>query len=337
MFFSIIIPVYNVEKYIEECIDSVINQSCDDYEIILVNDGSNDSSKEICSRYQKKYLDKIILINQNNQGPFLARIEGIKRAKGEVIISLDGDDCLRVDCLEQLKNVFQEDDYDIVIFNASTVSDYSKPFRNYKLENGFIFENETKKLLYERMIISSEMNNLSIKAIKRSLFNTNTNFNKFLHVRHGEDLLQLFPVVTSADKIILLDKNLYYYRQREGSTVHKFDINRSKSIKTVHQELEKYIDIWNMQEYREKHYAREVKGWISTLRILLEEKYQMEANQYKKFLEEMASDLYFTNAYEKMDDNELDRLSAILAKWLYKKNFMFLDLFRVIKGICFWR
>lgn len=334
MQFSVIVPVYNVEEYIGECIESVMNQTYSDFEIVLVNDGSTDNSGKICNEYKKKYSDKIEVIHQKNQGPLLARVEGIKKATGDVLVFLDADDCLRKDCLVLLNNKFQTNCYDMIIFNASTEKDFSKPFREYCLDDDYVFENETKNVLYKNIITSSEMNNMCTKAIKRHLIDTTYDYNKFAYVRHGEDLLQLLPIVTKAEKILLMNQNLYYYRQRTGSLVHKFDINRNQSLKIVHQELERFIDIWHMQMYRKKHYAREVKGWIATLRLLMNEKGSLDKNQYNKLLIEMANDSYFVKAYESMDKNELDKICYNLATWLYDKKFIFLEIFRIIRNIC---
>lgn len=92
IFFSIIIPVYNVEKYLRECIDSILSQDFSDFEIILVNDGSKDESKEICQEYAVRYHDKVKLINKENGGLSDARNTGMKIATGEYLIFVDSDD-----------------------------------------------------------------------------------------------------------------------------------------------------------------------------------------------------------------------------------------------------
>lgn len=336
MFFSVIIPVYNVEEYLEECIESVINQTYRAYEIILVNDGSSDNSGTICEKYTTMYSDKIKTMHQTNKGPLLARRKGIKSSIGDVLIFLDADDCLRNDCLEILNNNFEETNCDMIIFNASIENDYSKSFRKYNLHSTSIFQNETKKVLYEKVITTSEMNNLATKAIKSKLFEEIYEDACLNDVRHGEDLLQFLPLITRASKILLIDENLYYYRQRIGSLTHKFDMKRLNSIKIVHQEMEKYIDVWGMQEYHSKHYAREVKGWIETLHILLNEK-KIKYNQYIGCLHEMGEDVYFVRAYENMDKKQLSKMNYLLATFLYKRKYRYIEFFRLAKKLYFWR
>ena len=89
---SIIIPVYNTEKFLNRCVDSVINQKFNNFEIILVNDGSKDNSLKICRDYEKKYPKIIKVIDQKNSGPAIARNRGIESAKGEYIMFIDSDD-----------------------------------------------------------------------------------------------------------------------------------------------------------------------------------------------------------------------------------------------------
>ena len=88
MKFSIVVPVYNVEKYIRSCIESIVSQTFEDYELILVNDGSKDKSKEICEEFECKY-ENILLVNKENGGPTSARKAGAQVAKGDYVICVD--------------------------------------------------------------------------------------------------------------------------------------------------------------------------------------------------------------------------------------------------------
>ena len=111
--YSIIVPIYNIEDYIEECILSVINQSFDNYELILVDDGTPDNSGKICDNYEKKYK-KIKVIHKKNGGLSDARNAGIKVAKGEYILFLDGDDILFNNCLETIDSLIGKETIDLL-------------------------------------------------------------------------------------------------------------------------------------------------------------------------------------------------------------------------------
>ena len=100
--FSVLIPVYNTEKYIEECLQSVLNQTYQDFEIILVDDGSTDSSGVICDNYQKDYPEKIKVKHKENQGQLASRCVAIKEAKGDYCIFVDSDDSIKNNLLENL-------------------------------------------------------------------------------------------------------------------------------------------------------------------------------------------------------------------------------------------
>lgn len=111
---SVIIPCYNQENYISECLESVLSQTYTDYEIIVINDGSKDGSLSIIQKYHKKYPDKIFVINQANQGVVKARNNAIQQAKGEYIYPLDGDDTIEPTCLEKLYQCIRDKKGDVV-------------------------------------------------------------------------------------------------------------------------------------------------------------------------------------------------------------------------------
>lgn len=127
MFFSIIVPVFNVDQYIEECIDSILLQNCNDYELILIDDGSTDRSGEICDLYDEKY-DQIVVIHKENGGLSDARNKGIEISKGEYILFIDSDDYL-VDntLLDGAKDflIFQKN-CDLLLFGFVKVKDDNK-------------------------------------------------------------------------------------------------------------------------------------------------------------------------------------------------------------------
>ena len=124
MKFSIIVPVYNVEKYLSKCLDSVINQTNQDFEVIVVNDGSPDNSQKIIYEYVEKYPDKIKGFIKENGGLSDARNYGIARASGEYIIFLDSDDYIDEHLLEKLDEKIKEDsNLDIIGYNLVDVNE----------------------------------------------------------------------------------------------------------------------------------------------------------------------------------------------------------------------
>ena len=113
MFFSIIVPVYNAEKYLSECIESILGQSFDDYELILIDDGSKDISKDICDEYARKD-SRIKVIHKNNEGVSITRQRGVEFSRGEYLCFADADDKLDKHCLESFYLAIKKYNCDMV-------------------------------------------------------------------------------------------------------------------------------------------------------------------------------------------------------------------------------
>ena len=128
---SVIIPIYNVQNYIVECLNSVYSQTYKNIEVILVDDGSTDDSGNICDFYKIRYPNTIV-VHQNNQGLSVSRNIGIKMATGDFVLFVDADDYLNKDCIEKLINIVTVDDPDIIIFNFEIVNEKGKENRNLK-------------------------------------------------------------------------------------------------------------------------------------------------------------------------------------------------------------
>jgi len=326
MRFSIVIPVYNVEKYIEECIESILNQTYQAFEIILVDDGSTDRSGEICDRYVEKYCDKIKVIHNKNQGQLKTRSCGIKNATGDVLLIVDSDDCIRENSLEILADIFENTNCDMVLFNAQKYESQNELIADFDFIDGQQFSYDSKRMLYELLITTSKLNPLWLKAVKKNVANAVPAEYEEFGLRNAGDFLYSIPMLSAANSIIYADQNLYYYRTRNGSIVNSYNPERHRSIKKVHMELEKYIDEWGMAELHGKHYAREVRGWIDCLKLLL----LNERQHMDSLLKELAEDGYFRNAYEKMDNTALSGKYRVLSKWLYGQKYARIRLSGVI-------
>ena len=330
---SVLIPVYNVEDYLEECVDSVLKQSNQNFEIILVNDGSTDTSGEICNRLKKEHPDKIKLIHKENEGLLLARWEAIQAASGEVLVFLDSDDCLRLDALEILADCFNETCCDMVLYDSSDRKDFSNKIQFFPFQHRFCMVGMEKSVLYQRVAERKIPNSVCMKATKRHCYADFPNLNDLRNVKSGEDLLLSLYSITAAQKIVYINETLYFYRQREGSIVHSFNPGMMQSIKTVNTELEKFVKIWGMSDLYPLIYAREARTWIGILIILLEKKDQMSSVQFHQHIQNLATDPYFIRAYTSMDALQLPLKYRLLAKWLYQKRYMLLTAVALAKKI----
>ena len=162
---SVIIPIYNVEKYLKKCIESVINQTFSDLEIILVNDGSTDNCKEICEDYKSKD-NRIKFIHKSNGGLSSARNAGIQVATGDYYTFIDSDDYIMSDMIEQLVYMAQLTDADISLCCKTNQENGFEEGINKKIEI-FTKEEALKCILTEKKILTSAWG----KLYKRKLFN----------------------------------------------------------------------------------------------------------------------------------------------------------------------
>ena len=325
MKFSVIIPVYNVELYLEDCIESVLKQTYQNVEIILVDDGSQDGSGVICDRYAERYPEEIKVAHIDNQGVLHARLYGLKMAIGDVVLFVDSDDRLRHDALKLMNEQFCLCSCDLLIFNASTHSDFSVPYLAYPWENKCCFDEDQKTEIYRFLIKSSKFNSLCLKAAKRNLAESIHSCIKFKEIKNGEDLLCTLPLVTNAQKISVLDECLYYYRVRENSATHSVNLNRRNYLKVIHEELDKYIALWGLHECIEIHQARKVRGWVDFIKEIFIVS-AVTAEERKEIFFEMANDTYFRSAYIAMDICSLSTKQRLLAKLLYEKNYNCMEL-----------
>lgn len=217
---SIIVPIYNVEKYLDRCINSIINQSYKNIEIILVNDGSTDNSLKICEKY-KLIDDRVIIINKKNGGQSEARNFGINVAKGEYISFVDSDDLIHIDMYSILYSAIIKNDSDISIcrykkFNSNNIDriihDSIQKKKNVIVKH---VNNEyalSKCLNTKRITVSAWS-----KLYKKDIFNEI----KFPYGTEMEDWAIIVDLMLKCKKVALINKELYYYYYRSNSTMNK--------------------------------------------------------------------------------------------------------------------
>lgn len=231
---SVIVPVYNVEKYLEECLESIQNQTYSNIEIILVNDGSTDKSKEICEKYCKQD-SRFKLINQTNQGQSVARNTGVAASTGEFIAFVDSDDIIRQDYLEVLIRYLSEE-VDIV---ESQFTVHKKEFfnENYK-EINVIFEGDS-----EEAVKAVPKHVLSVNPVTKLYRKSVVEAVPYLEGLIFEDIYSGVGMLKYIRRIIKLDYVGYYYRQHGTSTMHRTFTPKNLDVFTVSDKLiEMYTD-----------------------------------------------------------------------------------------------
>lgn len=209
---SVIIPVYNVEKYIRRCLESLVNQTLSDIEIIVVNDGTPDDSQTIIDEYVKKYPNKVISIIKENGGQGSARNLGLEKATGEYIGYVDSDDYVELNMYEELYNKAKESNSDIIVCGNNLLSE------NYELISK---EDAETEFLLGKMAVWN-------KLYKRKILVDNKI--KFRSKVWYEDLDFTMKVYFSSKKISYVNNHLYNYLLREGSTMNNNNIIRNLEL-----------------------------------------------------------------------------------------------------------
>lgn len=244
--FSIIVPMYNSEKYIKKCLESLLSQSVDDYEILIVDDGSNDSSKNICMEYQRKN-GKIKVYSQENGGVSKARNFGISKAKGDYIIFVDSDDWVDNNLLETIKLYIDQYTPDILIYGIKYIQENKVQFDSSKEEAICMEQNQIKEYitnLYEVGAISSSVN----KVYKREVLR-NSCFDESL--KYGEDLKFNMRVFGSVKSIINIPKALYYYNKHENSLTTNIDKQQIREMLSLFQLSKEFFESIEIEKQRQ--------------------------------------------------------------------------------------
>ena len=233
---SVIVPVYNVETYLEECLDSIQNQTYTDLEVILVNDGSTDGSQAICERYCKENR-RFHLLNQENQGLSAARNTGVAASRGEFIVFVDSDDMILANYLETLMHYMRED-VDIVE-SQFTVSNEEFLAKSFK-EPSILFEGNSQEAvkIFPKHVLNV---NAVIKLYRRSIVEAVPYIDGVIF----EDVYCGIGMLKYIRKIIKIDYKGYYYRQHQASIMHRTFTPKNLDIFTVSDQL---IDLYSDRE-----------------------------------------------------------------------------------------
>ena len=276
---SIIIPVYNVEKYIKTCLDSLINQTLKEIEIILIDDCGQDNSIKIGEEYAQ-IDDRIrIIYNDKNIGSGDSRNVGINVANGEYLAFVDPDDWVDLNFYEKLHEEAKKDNFDIV--KAKRIKVYS----NNRYDEQTALNNRIKKNLKAGLPLFLGFTYEHTTAIYKRYFILENNI-KYLNIRNGEDNIFLLYVSYYSKSYSLIDGTFYYYRIIKTSAIHKIDknffISQLKRIKVE-------IEFLNSNNVIKHHYFLFIKRTLNILhsKIILIPENNSELSEYKnEFLKE---------------------------------------------------
>lgn len=248
MRFGIVVPIYNVEDYLRECLDSIYQQDYDDYEVILVDDGSRDGSSVICDEYASVNKNTRV-IHKKNQGLISARRTGYKVATAEYIVNCDSDDYIEPHTLMELSKIIDKFGADLIIYNSNVVYDDRKEvFFEHTFEEGIIGD---KNKVYDELLLSHKINSLCMKVFRRNLIDIDNDYSEYYGNNFGEDLLQSIPIVMNAQKLYYLDRTLYNYRMKSGMTA-RYNNKQYWACRTIYDKIRTQLVDLEIEDFEEK-------------------------------------------------------------------------------------
>lgn len=215
---SVIVPVYNVEKYLAKCLDTVCNQTFSDYEVVIINDGSPDNSEKIINDYIKKY-NNIKYYKKKNGGLSDARNYGISKSNGKYLMFIDSDDYVSNDMVEKLYNKIEEEKADMALCNYILIKPDKSEYKNYNYNPGTTNIYKNKKILLNKQTACN-------KIYKKELFN-DLLFDKG---KYYEDLRIMIKLYSKCNRIAFIDDFCYYYVERNNSIMHDCDVEKNFEI-----------------------------------------------------------------------------------------------------------
>lgn len=323
---SVIIPVYNTEKYIKECVDSIINQTFKDYEIILVDDASTDGSGRICNEYAAKY-DFIKVIHKEHGGPTHTRKAGLKEARGAYVSYIDSDDYIEPQMYDFLMDKLLKYDADIAICNILIKTENSRIPLYLDFEEGFYNKEKLKRDIYPNMLFSPMKNmpgihpSLCNKVIRRSILeNAITDITDEIYF--GEDGICTYPCMLDAKSVyITYDKFFYIYRQTGASISQKYD-------KRLLRKLPILISVFDTEFEKRNYDGRSQINCYAALQLIFSIRNELLYNKNKtlrekvKNLKEYISQPRFqevlkTIRYENISKQVKYKIFLLRIKWIY--------------------
>lgn len=294
---SIIVPVYNIENYLENCIESILNQTFKDYELILVDDGSTDKSGEICDKYEKKD-SRIKVIHKNNGGLSSARNVGLDIACGQYIGFVDSDDSIHPRMYEILYDLIKKYKVDISCCN------YKKTYSMFNEHNTYIKSTEVIEMDNIQAINNLYDDDIGIRLVvawnklySKHLFDDT----RYEVGRMHEDEFMAHRILYKCKKIVYTNSELHYYLQREGSIMSQASYKREVDSLLAHSDRMRFckkVGLIEMCNYISKRY--EYMFWD------LYNKIDKNTNSKTKLLSELRKDLiYNLNTLLRLKSNSI--------------------------------
>jgi len=258
---SIIIPVYNVEQYLDECMASVLNQTYKNLEVVLVDDGSKDRSPAMCDEYALKD-SRVHVIHKENGGPMSACIVGVENAKGEYLAFMDSDDWIDLNMIEELAKETTGNKKEMICSNYVIEKANQSVKIKQSMKPGIYDRTAMEEQLFPYLLGNEERRihgSRCMKLISKGLIQNNLEFAD-LKVSMGEDLYLIFLAVLDAERIVVVEEGYYYhYRFLDSSLVHKYKPHMYKEIGSLYEQLQRVIEEKVVGEAQKKMFFEQLR------------------------------------------------------------------------------
>ena len=300
-----------------------MKQNFDDYEIILVDDGSTDRSAEICDLFFEKNKSICKVIHKKNQGPLSARIVGLKEAKGEYIVFVDSDDMIRIDMLELLSDTIKKTSSDIIIYQWQNMDINGKLLKYYSdidLPEGVV----DKEKIIKTVLTSSSLNSLCLKTCKRTLFDNEIDYTKLYYIQNAEDLLQSIPVFEKAKSFVYLPETLYFYRTNPTSLTHKIRKNQYKNLNVVRPQLYEMLERLKMDNEQNKQFF--FNTYLDCILTTVVQICSSNIENINNIFDEILSYDKICEAKNYLNNSKLGIKATIILKLFYSRSYRLLNI-----------
>lgn len=229
---GIVVPVFNAEPYLKQCVDSILSQTYTDFEVVLVNDGSTDCSGDICNEFAHKDR-RVHIIHQKNAGKILARYRGAESLDCEYLTFVDADDWIDLNTYKKMEPYF---DKGIDVISFQIIRYFNEEYQwisanSYKA--GFYEGEDIKKYIFPTMMCDDTRNgcgldpSLANKIIKKSLLIEALCAAKHLDISYGDDVAIIYPLMLRAQTIIITEESLYYHRRRQENDIAPYFVDNN--------------------------------------------------------------------------------------------------------------
>lgn len=241
MYFSVIVTVYKVEPYLKACVDSILAQTFQDFELILVDDGSPDGAPALCDAYAARD-SRVRVIHQPNAGVVRARQAGLRAAEGQYILFVDGDDWISPQYLTRGRELLEETQAELILFAFSDEYENNSRVIYNPAPEGMYDRAALEKQIFPELLMDRQMRHISHSCCGKIFFRPLAEkgiFSVDASITLGEDMLSVLPVCLEAQNLYISREVMYFYRMREQSACHSFRMEHYRQVELVMKALER--------------------------------------------------------------------------------------------------